>query len=100
MRDKPPRVDADDLWFNPASYTYTYQGKRFTGEMCEYDNEGRVGEIVELVDGVGHGISRTYYPDGRLHSKTRYEYGRPVGVGRIWYPNGRLQQEISYTDNA
>jgi antitoxin component YwqK of YwqJK toxin-antitoxin module len=101
--EEPLRVNADDMDFNPATYRYLYQGKPFTGEMYEYGTDGTVTSvkaISEFVEGLRHGITRVFYPDGTLRSEARYEYNRPVGLERTWHHNGQLEEEISYTEEG
>ena len=100
MSDEPLRIEYRQIGFNPATYRYLYQGKPFTGEMIE-PGVGEVPKAVsEFRDGLRHGMSRVFYPDGKLRSEARYEYSRPVGADRTWYENGQLEEEITYTEDS
>lgn len=64
-----PRVEFEELLFDPALLAETHQGALFTGVAYEL------------------------WPDGRLRSETEYIDGLPCGLDRSWYSNGRIQEE-------
>ena len=99
MTDQPVRAWRRDMGINPGTVQYTYQGVPFTGEMYEGDGE-TIKAVSEFHDGVRHGLSRVFYPDGRLRSEARYNHNRPVGVDRTWYENGQLEEEVTYTEDG
>ena len=97
MSEEPLRIEFRELGFDPAKYIYTYKGQPFTGVMFEGPS-ATPKAVSEFVDGLRHGMSRVYFPDGKLHSEARYEYGEVVGTDRTWYENGQLEEEITYTE--
>jgi hypothetical protein len=96
----PLRVEYRQIGFDASQYHYVYQDRPLTGEMIEPGVGDVPMAVSEFRDGLRHGMSRVYFPDGRLHSEARYEYGEPVGADRTWYHNGQLQEEIAYTDQS
>jgi antitoxin component YwqK of YwqJK toxin-antitoxin module len=96
---EPHRVSITDMDVNPATLQYLFDGKPFTGEMYEGSRE-RPKAVSEFHNGVRHGVSRVFYPDGALYSEARYVHNRPVGVDRTWHHNGQLREEITYTDDG
>jgi antitoxin component YwqK of YwqJK toxin-antitoxin module len=93
------RVDIDDTE-QEDGFTYTYRGETFTGEVVELDADGTVVELIEVVNGVPHGIERAWYPDRTLRLETRIVAGWAVGTSRYWHPNGTLAEERDFDDRG
>jgi antitoxin component YwqK of YwqJK toxin-antitoxin module len=86
------RVDIDDT-SQDDGFTYTYEGRPFTGEVVDTDDHGNVVGLTPVVDGIPNGVERAWYPDGTLRLEIMMVRGVAVGTSRRWYPDGRLAEE-------
>ena len=39
------------------------------------------------------GLARTWYPDGQMKSRGRYERGQGIGLWEFWRPDGTVDEE-------
>ena len=85
-------VDYDD------SQRTTYQGRPYTGTVQESAGSGQLLAESNYLEGIEHGVSRTYYMTGQVKQERWYEYGRYSGTHRYWHENGRLEKELIYED--
>ncbi|MEU0353741.1 toxin-antitoxin system YwqK family antitoxin [Streptomyces cyaneofuscatus] len=94
------RIDIDDPAVEEdGSGNLSYEGRPFTGEVTEYAGKALVS-LDEYVDGVLHGKSREWYPDGTLRSEAQAKSGRPVGTSKEWYANGTLAKETMFAEDG
>jgi hypothetical protein len=45
------------------------------------------------------GVTRSYYPDGKVKLEVTYVHGLPNGVYKSYFPTGELESEGQYVDN-
>jgi antitoxin component YwqK of YwqJK toxin-antitoxin module len=101
MTGRPLRVGLQDIDFNPATYIYSYDGRPFTGEIVEPDADAAMPKATtEFRDGIRHGVSRVFYPDGKVRTEARYVRNLHSGPDRTWYHSGQLEEEIMYSDEG
>lgn len=93
------RVDVDEV-DHDDDLVLTYRGEPFTGEVVEHGRDGAVTSSINYVDGIEHGSSRFWYPDGTLQSEATARRGVAVGVARDWYSNGKLAIERTFDDDG
>ena len=55
--------------------------------------------IEHHVDGMYHGMYKSYYEDGTLDFEGRYEQNTMEGLWKKFYPNGQLQEEVTFSNN-
>jgi len=87
-----PRVDFDDLDLGDEQLM-VWNGKPFTGIAVEFFPDGTLQSEVPHVDGVRHGLVRTWYPSGRLMEEKNLWQGGLHGYKRSWDEQGRLISE-------
>lgn len=58
-----------------------------------YHRNGKVHEVIPIVNGRIHGIKYEYYEDGALRLETPYDSGYVYGNVRYFYPDGKLYSE-------
>ncbi len=76
--------DTDDGWM------VRVDDMPFTGEVVDTENGQMVG-VTGYRDGLEHGSSVEYFPDGSKHVEGQSAEGYPVGEWREWYPGGKLK---------
>ncbi|GAA3434362.1 toxin-antitoxin system YwqK family antitoxin [Kutzneria kofuensis] len=76
--------DTEDGWM------VRLNGVPFTGEVVDTEN-GRVVAVTSYQDGLEHGPSIEYYPDGSKQVEGQSAGGHAVGEWREWYPSGKLK---------
>ena len=76
--------DTDDGW------TIRVDGVPFTGEVVDTE-DGRVVGVTTYRDGLEHGPSVEYFPDGDKHVAGQSAEGYAVGEWWEWYPGGKLK---------
>src|SRR5262245_23531823 len=114
------RVEFDELTFQDGWY---HEGQLFTGTAYEnwpdgtlrseqefemgmkagWGREyGRTGQLLEETpyqNGAAHGLARTFYDDGRLHSEERLENARLVWR-KAYDRDGRVIEEVHTDERA
>ncbi|MFI2350419.1 toxin-antitoxin system YwqK family antitoxin [Streptomyces sp. NPDC019443] len=94
------RIDIDDPEVDmDYGGRVLYRGELFTGEVTEYTGDALIS-LDNYVDGVQHGASREWYPDGALRSEGQALMGRPVGTSKEWHPNGKLAAEKVFAEDG
>ena len=61
---------------------------------------GGIKQWCALPDGVQHGPSVVWDPDGQRRVEAQFAHGRLEGVYRTWHPNGQLRFEERYQDDV
>ncbi|EWM15733.1 hypothetical protein KUTG_06037 [Kutzneria sp. 744] len=77
--------DTEDGWM------VRVDGVPYTGEIVDTE-DGRVVGVTGYQDGLEHGPSVEYFPDGSKEFEGQYAMGTAVGEWRTWYPGGRLKE--------
>jgi len=75
---------------------YRPEKKRpYTGPVAlRYGNEGLA--LGHCLDGMLHGTSTSWYPDGKKRSEHTYSRGLLQGLSTTWYPNGQKMSQGLY----
>lgn len=89
------RVNINDIEFT-NDYLYLFHGVPYTGIGFELDSDGRLISEVEFQNGMQHGITKMYYPLGRLQREAHYRYNTLHGFVREWTIDGVLELEEEY----
>lgn len=58
-----------------------------------YHRNGKIHEVIPIVNGKIHGLKYEYYEDGALRLETPYDSGYVHGNVRYFYPDGKLYSE-------
>lgn len=74
-----------------------YRGEPFTGEVVERAGEQLLSQEF-YVDGVPHGPTREWWPDGRRRAEGEMRHGLPHGTHRRWYADGRPEAERDFDE--
>jgi len=64
---------------------------KYVGKRIIYGNEGRKEHLVNE-QGNLDGLSREFYPDGKLREEATYANGERVGLSRRYFANGRIER--------
>jgi antitoxin component YwqK of YwqJK toxin-antitoxin module len=89
-------VDYDDLTPSEDHLTLTYRGQDFTGTAVEKDRHGTVIAEVAFREGKKFGLSREWFPGGRLRTEETFAFDALHGESREWYESGALRAEGVY----
>ena len=57
-----------------------------------YYKNGAVERILEMKEGVEHGMFVMFFPDGKKYVEQSYENGKPVGTWKRWNISGELAE--------
>lgn len=96
MKAKPPsRVEFSDLVHDDDG-RMLLDGQLFSGVAVERWPSGAPVSEIPFLQGLQHGVMRSWYSDGSKWSETDYRNGCVVGMHREWHENGalRLEEEI------
>ncbi|MEU1985381.1 hypothetical protein [Nocardia sp. NPDC019395] len=77
-----------------------HNGQPFTGEVVEELVPGQLLSQEFYVDGLPHGSTREWWPDGHLKSEGENYRGKPRGVLRRWHPDGRPDTMSLFDENG
>jgi antitoxin component YwqK of YwqJK toxin-antitoxin module len=77
----------------------TLNGELFTGELINYDTNGRIVDRTHYVSGHRDGLSRSWFKNGVLGFEAEYVDGRKNGLIRSWWENGNLRTQ-EYRKNS
>jgi antitoxin component YwqK of YwqJK toxin-antitoxin module len=70
----------------------------FTGELKEFDYNGKLYSSTEYKNGKKHGAQKYYYPDGNISSLELFVNGTINGHARSFYNNGKIKEEMYFED--
>lgn len=90
-------VDNDE--FNKIANGKIYKNKETSGTVCRYENNNVIS-YMNIVNGVPHGKSEIFYPNGVLNSKGVFRNGLIDGLLEINYPNGNKQILANYKNGV
>lgn len=85
------QVKSEETTMDSASRVL-HQGRPFTGELVDTDDEGRTLGITGYREGVEHGPQAEWYPDGAKRLEGQCDRGSAVGEWHQWHANGRLAE--------
>ncbi len=69
------------------------------GIQKKYRTDKTLLSTIEHKDGKRHGVSRSYYEDGKIvHNEVRYNMGRKNGITNSYYKNAQLYYSVKYVD--
>ncbi|BDT85158.1 hypothetical protein FMUAM8_09220 [Nocardia cyriacigeorgica] len=74
-----------------------YNGEPFTGEAVEAVGDQLLSQEF-YVDGIAHGTTREWWPNGQLKMEGQVRHGLEYGVFRRWHENGQLAAENRFDD--
>src|SRR5579883_1114613 len=62
-------------------------GIPFTGYVFALNDRGDTLAVTPFYRGKEHGISRAYYPGGKIREMREFSLGKKIGIHRGWWPN-------------
>ena len=71
-----------------------------TGEAKVFDDEGKLFDLSNYVDGKLNGKRTIFYQDGSIDTEEHYDNDVLVGDYKQFYKNGQLMQTGSYTEGV
>ncbi len=92
----PERVKMSDENLIKEKGVYSFEGSVYTGIVEEYDDAGRLISEIKLVDGKKEGLSKFYWPDGKLKCEANYQNGIYHGSVVRYFENGNLFSSFNY----
>ena len=70
------------------------------GERKQYYQDGRIRSVINYNQGVKHGPSTLFHPDGKtVLLSIPYQYGKREGISKKYYRTGEIYAETSYKDD-
>lgn len=74
-----------------------YVNEKREGRWIFY-SRGQVISEEEFANGVRHGMSRTYYPSGKLLETSEWKQGKQEGNYRVFFENGEPYMQCKFSD--
>lgn len=71
----------------------------FDGMCTAWNESGTCVALMPYKDGALHGLSKTFFPSGRLERTTQYDHGMKEGEEQACYETGQRSEVSSYHDN-
>jgi antitoxin component YwqK of YwqJK toxin-antitoxin module len=84
------------LGYNPGDGRYYFKGEPFTGVTTTRWSGGELESVVHYRDGLTHGVSVGWYPDGKPMVYTEMEYETAHGWHIEWAEDGTKTVEVRY----
>lgn len=71
--------------------------KNGTGELRSYDDSCRLVSVAHYNEGKQDGLSKTFYPNGKLHIEEYFNRGLRDGLRKQYAPDGTLLLQQNYS---
>jgi antitoxin component YwqK of YwqJK toxin-antitoxin module len=94
----PERINSADKNLKKEKGVYNYNGSEYSGILEEYDTKGQLLSEIKLVNGKKEGLSKFYWPDGKLKCEANYQNGIYHGSVIRYFENGNLFSSFNYKD--
>lgn len=91
-------VELSELTKNEQG-AYLYKGELYTGNIFGKHQNGAIGLIGEVKNGLKEGTWRYYYSTGEIQRESTYINDKKEGLTYYWYQNGQLAKEIMYRND-
>ena len=91
-------VDFGALKYDPDTGVYCLNGEPFTGVTKERWPDGTLRGLGYLRDGVEHGVSVAWHPNGQIHLYSEMADDVYHGWHREWDEDGTKQVEEHYRE--
>lgn len=93
-------VDFDDLEYVPGAGQYYYRDEPFTGACVQRYADGKLENIVQMVEGVNAGVTVVWHPSGRIHLYRELHDGVLHGRDVEWAEDGTRAAEKYYREGV
>ena len=74
-----------------------YKGKEFTGTMVEKFDDLTMKSEWQVKDGLAHGTSKNYYPNGQINEAIEWKKGLRDGTYEKFFDNGGKEIKGTFT---
>ena len=91
-------VDLAELSKNDKGL-YVLNGQLYTGHVYAKHENGTIGLIGEVKNGLKEGSWKYYYTTGEIKRESTYIKDKKEGLTYYWYQNGQMAKEIMYRDD-
>lgn len=78
---------------------YLLNERPFSGHVLEYYKGKKIKSITPVYNGMLHGITRTFYSDGKLKDARSYRENKSYGRHYGFWENGKLKFDFTYYNN-
>jgi antitoxin component YwqK of YwqJK toxin-antitoxin module len=75
-----------------------YVNEKKVGKWEYFTNDLKIAE-ENYLDGIKHGISRTYYPSGEILEQTNWQNGRKEGNYEVFFKNGKPYMQCKFSND-
>jgi len=82
--------------FKESNLIRDESGKVIEGTLIQHKSDGTLFSERTYKNGKLHGISKTFYPDGKLRTAVNYNLGIKHGIALKFYQNEIVYQEYNY----
>ena len=89
----------DNTEFKKIANGKIYKNKNTSGTICKYENNNIIS-YMNIVNGLPHGKSEIFYPNGILNTKAFFKNGLIDGQLEINYPNGNRRIVANYKNGV
>ena len=87
------RLDKSMLERRDGVWLVKETAQPFTGMMLEYQSENpkQLLSEIPLKEGLAHGLTRAWHPDGQLEMEEPFVNGKSHGTRTRYHPNGKIR---------
>ena len=71
----------------------------YTGNIYAKHQNGAIGLVGEVKDGLKEGTWRYYYSTGEIKRESTFINDKKEGITYYWYQNGQVAKEIMYRND-
>ncbi len=78
----------------------SYKNNKLWGPTKIFDKDTKkILREIEYVDGIKSGISKEFFPDGKIKSETEYSDNRKNGTQKEYYQTGNIKRITTFLNN-
>ncbi|MFO7869719.1 MAG: hypothetical protein R6U95_10520 [Bacteroidales bacterium] len=82
-----------------SSGAYVLEGELYTGKVYAKHENGTIGLVGEVKDGLKEGVWKYFYSTGEKKRESTYITNKKEGITYYWYQNGQVAKEIMYRND-
>ena len=78
---------------------YLLNGRPYSGYLVGYFEDGTTQSVLSLLNGQQHGVSSTFYADGKIRDRRSYKANKSFGRHQGYWENGNPKFDFWYRDD-
>jgi antitoxin component YwqK of YwqJK toxin-antitoxin module len=99
-RPATAEISKKDLQWNSGESRFYYQGAAFTGITTDFHKNGKLRLRWGMADGKMHGLVEEFNDKGIQVTSKLYKNGLRHGETRYYFPEGQLMKVVQYENDV